>query len=253
MTHIGGARRLLASPVMAPPRTALLLLPLLALGGCPAEPGAGVDDDDSAVAPAERLLFAFPVAEPWLINLVVGFDHDGVVDDGGGLGIDCSNYDGVGFPYCYDGHDGSDFILEGAFSTMDDGSAQVIAAAPGTVVSTEEDQYDRCHIEGTEVSCDGFPIVANHVIVEHDDGTRTKYWHLMKDSVEVEVDDVVACGDFLGLIGSSGISSMPHLHFEVQLGEGGPALDPYAGPESQPESWWTEQDGPFDVPGADCQ
>ncbi len=234
----------------------LTLLTLVAfLAACPSDPPPTDDDDDDSTTPAppERLLFAFPVAEPWLINLVVGVDHDPVETDDSGLGIDCTNYDGVGFPFCYDGHDGSDFILQGAFSQMDDGSAQVIAAAPGTVVSIEEDQYDRCHISGTAVTCDGHPIIGNHVIIEHADGVRTKYWHLMTDSVQVEVGETVECGDFLALIGSSGNSSMPHLHFEVDLGEEGPVIDPYAGPESQPESWWTEQDGPFDVPGSDCQ
>ncbi len=231
-------------------RPAPLLPLLLLLAGCPTEPVA--DDDDDSTPAQERLLFAFPVAEPWLINLVVGVDHDPAEVDDSGLGVDCTNYEGVGFPYCYDGHDGSDFILEGAFAQMDDGSAQVIAAAPGIVTSIEEDQYDRCHISGTEISCDGFPIVGNHVIIEHSDGTLTRYWHLMKDSVDVEVGDVVDCGDFLALIGSSGISSMPHLHFEVEPAEGGPAIDPYAGPESQPESWRTQQDGDFGVPGSDC-
>ena len=228
----------------------LVVLGLLLGAGCPAAPPGG-DDDDTTAAPPEPLRFAFPVREANLINLVVGFDHDPA--DGGGAGADCTNFEGVGFPFCYDGHDGSDFILEGGFAQMDDGSASVIAAAPGLVVSVEEDQYDRCHIEGTEVSCDGFPMIANHVILEHADGTRTKYWHLMKDSVDVEVGDTVACSQHLGFIGSSGNSSMPHLHFEVQLGEDGESIDPYAGPESQPESWWTEQDGPFGVPGNACQ
>lgn len=219
------------------------------LAGCPSAPA---DDDDATEPPVEEpLRFAFPVAEAWLINLVVGYDHDPA--DGGGAGADCVNYEGVGFPFCYDGHDGSDFILEGGFTTMDDGSASVIAAAPGIVTSIEEDQYDRCHIDGTEISCDGYPIVGNHVILQHADGTLTKYWHLMKDSVDVDVGDTVDCGQHLALIGSSGVSSMPHLHFEVQLFEDGPTIDPYAGPESQPESWWTEQEGPFGVPGEACQ
>ncbi|MCO4772562.1 MAG: M23 family metallopeptidase [Deltaproteobacteria bacterium] len=232
---------------------ALTLLLVLSSLGCPTAPAA--DDDDDATEPVDdRLLFAFPVAEAWLIESVVGYDHDPeVFDDNPLAAANCTNYAGDGFPACYDEHDGSDFILEGAFTTMDDGSATVVAAAPGTVVSIEQDQYDRCHATFEGVSCDGNPIIGNHVILEHDDGTRTKYWHLMRDSVLVELGDDVSCGAELGLIGSSGNSSTPHLHFEVEVQPDGAAVDPYAGPESQPVSWWREQDGPFALPGPSCE
>jgi len=216
------------------------------LAGCevpepvPEPPGAG------------PLRFALPVGQPGLISGLIGVDHDPEVHDDSTLsGGICANYDGDGFPACYDEHDGSDFLLEGGFDTMDAGSAEVLAAADGVVLATREDQYDRCHVENAEVTCDGFPIVANFVDLEHVDGTVTRYFHLMTDSVEVEVGDAVVCGQLLGLMGSSGNSSLPHLHFEVNTADGD-VTDPFAGPLSQPESWWIAQEDAFGWPSGVC-
>ena len=201
-----------------------------------------------------ELLFGFPVGEPELISGTVLMDHDPEVHDDSTLGgAICTNFEGEGFPDCYDEHDGSDYLLDGGFDTMDSGSATIIAAADGVVVDIEEAQYDHCHTEDTEITCDGHPIRANYVILEHSNGLVTRYWHLMTDSVVVEPGDEVACGDVLGIMGSSGISSMPHLHFEVNVGDrDGEAVDPYAGPWSQPESLWIEQVDAYGLPALGC-
>src|SRR3712207_8545465 len=44
------------------------------------------------------------------------------------------------------------------------------------------------------------------------------YAHLQRGSVEVEVGDEVQAGDQLGLLGNTGNSSAPHLHFHVMAG-----------------------------------
>ncbi|TNE86534.1 MAG: M23 family metallopeptidase [Deltaproteobacteria bacterium] len=205
--------------------------------------------DDRAYTPE---VFAIPLAEPERFFQTTGVDHDPEDHGDSTLGSAiCTNYDGRGFPWCYDGHDGTDFLLEGGFEAMDAGSTQILAAAAGVVVSTDDGNYDRCHVEGGSVSCDGYPMVGNHVILEHPSGVRTKYWHMKSGSVAVEVGQEVACGDVLGLVGSSGLSSMPHLHFELAVD--GQWVDPYAGPNSQPESWWQDQgDDPEELPPSVC-
>lgn len=225
-------------------------LALLLLAACAGPAG---EDDTSAdpVPPDTPLDFLFPVEGPDLVSTtVVGMDHD-PEDYDGVWQLTCTNYAGEPFPWCYDGHDGSDFLLVDGFTTMDAGSATVLAAAPGTVTETEDGHYDRCHgdLSTLEATCDGNDMVANSVIVEHDTGHRTLYWHLMNGSVLVAPGDRVDAGDPLGKVGSSGNSTAPHLHFELQDADGG-AIDPYAGAYSQPESWWCSQGEDLDdLPG----
>jgi murein DD-endopeptidase MepM/ murein hydrolase activator NlpD len=137
---------------------------------------------------------------------------------------------------------------------MDAGSLPIVAAAPGEVIAVADGNYDRCHadLSSGAVSCDGHPMKSNHVKVKHADGFVTAYHHMLKGSVLPKVGDVVACGQALGLVGSSGNSAMPHLHFEVMRPDGS-VVDPYAGACSQPESWWVVQDGPYGLPGPWCE
>lgn len=206
------------------------------------------------VTPEPSFGFGLPLPERQAFHLVVGVDHD-PEDYGSGVeASNCINYAGEPFPFCYDGHDGTDFLLKGGFDTMDAGSSPIVAAADGTVVEVADGNYDRCHadLELGSNSCDGYPMEANYVIVEHDNGMRSLYWHMKRDSVSVAVGDTVTCGDPLGLVGSSGNSSTPHLHFEVRLATGS-VVDPYAGPYSQEHSWWTEQVTGLDsLPGPGC-
>jgi murein DD-endopeptidase MepM/ murein hydrolase activator NlpD len=70
------------------------------------------------------------------------------------------------------------------------------------------------------------------VVVEHDSGIRTRYAHL--SVLGVKPGDVVATGQHLGRVGSTGRSTGPHLHFEVL--EDGRAVDPAAGMQKLAEN-----------------
>ena len=225
---------------------------LLGLVACSAHEGGDTAPPPDTGAAETPFQLSFPVDDPAAIAPpVIGVDHDPEVHEGIDALI-CTNYAGLGFPHCYDEHHGSDFLLDGGFDAMDAGSAWVLAAAPGTVVEVEDGHYDRCHgdLATMDVSCDGHEVVGNHVIVAHDSGYRVLYWHFMKDSIDVAVGDVLSRGDPLGRIGSSGYSTTPHLHLELQDPDG-EVIDPYAGDYSQPESWWCAQGDVDGLPG-DC-
>lgn len=200
--------------------------------------------------PRGPIQLAFPLAERDPFDPPVGVDHDPEVYSGAEQLI-CTAYDGRPFPACYDEHDGTDFLLEGGFEAMDAGSVLILAAAAGTVLEVKDGHYDRCHgtMDGGN-DCDGQPMVSNTVVIEHAGGWTTRYLHMMSGAMEVEVGQVVACGAPLGRVGSSGNSSTPHLHLELQDPDG-EVVDPFAGDWSQPETYWREQGEPHQLPG-DC-
>ena len=198
----------------------------------------------------EMTLLRLPLGHEHLLEgWIVGVDHDPV--DHGGLGMECVNHDGyLNFPYCYDEHRGTDFALAGGFLAMDEGVG-VLAAADGTVIRVVDGNYDRCRLDWFEVTCDGHPMEANEVVIQHPDGLMTIYKHLRKDSVVVEPGDEVACGALIGMVGSSGNSVMPHLHLELRMR--GEVVDPYSGHWSQPWSWWATEESWTGFPGELCQ
>jgi murein DD-endopeptidase MepM/ murein hydrolase activator NlpD len=58
---------------------------------------------------------------------------------------------------------------------------------------------------------------ANNIVIEHNDGTRSGYWHLQKNGAFVNVGDTVKAGQVIGLSGKTGYAALPHLHFIVWM------------------------------------
>ena len=62
----------------------------------------------------------------------------------------------------------------------------------------------------------------NVVIIDHGDGTETRYAH--QDRMSVTVGQTVVAGETIGTVGSTGLSTGPHLHLELR--RDGEAVDP---------------------------
>jgi hypothetical protein len=58
-------------------------------------------------------------------------------------------------------------------------------------------------------------IGGNHVILDLGNGAFAFYAHLQPGSLRVHTGDRVNTGDVLGLVGNSGNSTEPHLHFDL--------------------------------------
>lgn len=55
----------------------------------------------------------------------------------------------------------------------------------------------------------------NSVVIDHGNGNFALYAHMKKGSVTVEVGDFVTSGQVLGLVGNTGNTIAPHLHFHM--------------------------------------
>lgn len=76
--------------------------------------------------------------------------------------------------------------------------APVLSAAAGTVTASEFNEQD-----------------GNRIVIDHGNGYASAYHHL--DSRAANKGDSVTQGQLIGKVGSSGVSSGPHLHFEIRL------------------------------------
>lgn len=80
----------------------------------------------------------------------------------------------------------------------------------------------RAAAEGRVVTAGASGGYGNLVEVDHGHGLVTRYGHL--SAIQVALDQAVAAGAVVGLVGSTGRSTGPHLHYETRLS--GNALDP---------------------------
>lgn len=81
-------------------------------------------------------------------------------------------------------------------------------------------------------------VVRGHaVIIDHGWGVVSGFWHL--SAIEVEVGELITAGQRVGLVGNTGLSTGPHLHWELWVN--GVAVNPlsWVAPESALE--WGEQ------------
>lgn len=92
-------------------------------------------------------------------------------------------------------HNGIDLVKAGGGAS----GTPVIASKSGTV-------------EVVQRSNSGY---GNMVLINHGNGYKTRYAHMIKGSITVSVGDYVEAGQTIGKVGSTGNSTGPHLHFEV--------------------------------------
>ncbi|MCZ6835917.1 MAG: M23 family metallopeptidase, partial [Planctomycetota bacterium] len=144
------------------------------------------------------------------------------LDPGTGLlDWDCS-------AYTYDGHRGND-TSPVSFGEQAIG-VPVFSALDGVVISSHDGEPDM------NTSCQG---IGNSVIIDHGMGRLVYYWHFKTNSVIVSSGQTVKAGQQIGLVGSSGCSTGPHLHFEVH--DNGIPTEPYSGTCNRETSQWTDQ------------
>jgi hypothetical protein len=94
---------------------------------------------------------------------------------------------------------------------------EIYSVADGTVVGTEDDLPEQ--VPGKLPADATIQMAAgNHVVVDIGQGRFAFYAHMQPGSLKVKVGDKVTTGQVLGLLGNSGNTDTPHLHFHVMDG-----------------------------------
>ena len=199
---------------------------------------------------AQRAKLALPKAGErpaftWPLRAARGFSHPGVdrvsnyVDHESAFPNQLRDYNCGTRTYDRDtgyNHQGIDIsIWPDSWNMMETGRLEIVAAAPGTIVSKSDGNFDRNCSFGTGPW--------NAVYVQHDDGSIAWYGHMKNGSLTSKpVGARVVAGELLGTVGSSGNSTGPHLHFEVYDADKR-LVDPFSGAcnTRNPESWWAQQ------------
>ncbi|GAB5390204.1 MAG: M23 family metallopeptidase [Alphaproteobacteria bacterium] len=124
-----------------------------------------------------------------------------------------------------DDHSGTDFAVTD-MSRLASGVG-VLAAADGEVMRIRTSMKDGPYRpegppEGAEERGCG-----NYVILHHGKGLNTHYCHLKWGSIVVKPGDKVRQGDQIALMGYTGLTAHPHLHFGVEMR--GRVIDPMTG------------------------
>lgn len=159
--------------------------------------------------------------------LIFPFKGEGVISQGGALESGHRNRSGL---YAIDA-----LALSSTYGPMRAAEADnnpasyagwgraIIAPAAGRIVVARNDRPDQ-PVAGTADPAYFLPAYpdggdpGNHVVIDHGAGEFSMIAHMQKGSVRVKVGDLVVQGQLLGLLGNSGDTSGPHVHYQLQNG-----------------------------------
>jgi hypothetical protein len=134
---------------------------------------------------------------------------------------------------------------------------EVLAVADGVVIEAKDGIVENTPGEEYAVPGDLDNAAGNRLVLKIGPDRYAAYAHLKPHSLRVKTGDQVRKGQALGLIGNSGISDAPHLHFHLinaasffggesipYLFEYFDLLGPYQNPDEQPDKAWSPQSPP---------
>ncbi len=179
---------------------------------------AGLLPAAAAAAPPQLALplSCQPGTTCWIVNYVDLDPGDGVRDYTCGVATYNTG--------THNAHNGTDFAIRD-LKAMRDG-VPVLAAAPGRVAGVRDGMAD-VSVRDTGPAAVANRECGNGVRIDHGDGWASQYCHMRSGSIAVAKGQTVTAGQPLGLVGLSGLSEFPHLHFQVD--KDGVPTDPFIG------------------------
>ncbi|MCG2417703.1 T9SS type A sorting domain-containing protein [Aequorivita sp. F47161] len=167
----------------------------------------------------------------YIINNQV--DHD-LTPNGNLLDYECGERT---YDWNNGNHEGTDYVLwPYPWKRMQEEIMEIVAAAPGTIIDKRDGNFDMNCVNTGNPNWNG-------IIIEHADGSQAWYWHFKDGAITSKnIGETVSEGEYLGAAGSSGSSTIPHLHFEI-YDAGNNLIDPYEGPcnSMNANSWFLDQ------------
>jgi hypothetical protein len=179
---------------------------------------------NASLTEGPSMLLVYPVAGEIALDggdlsvpYYVDLDPSGVRRD-----FDCTDL-------TFNGHDGTDPYLR-SFREQAIG-VPVFAVLDGRVIDVHDGEPD-------ENTGNNPGPQANYITLRHANNMTTEYVHLKRGSIPFGIGAQVAAGTQIGLMGSSGVSTAPHIHFEVTYND--EAFEPMAGPCRPGRSFFTD-------------
>lgn len=171
-----------------------------------------------------KIAYSFPLSGVWYVGAGSSFH----------TGHRWSPMEEFAFDFLQLGADGRTYRGKGTrFADYYAYGEPVFAAAPGKVtIAINDEAEDPSAMKKPEETVDAYfqrlqqeqferiagggrAIGGSQVMIDHGNGEYSFYAHLKPGSVRVKEGDVVETGAQLGVLGSSGNSTEPHLHFQV--------------------------------------
>ena len=93
---------------------------------------------------------------------------------------------------------------------------EIVSVADGIVVDIKDNMIENEPLsEEMAVRITSETIAGNYVMIDIGNNLNALYGHLIPNSLKVNIGDKIKKGQIIGLLGNSGNSDLPHLHFQL--------------------------------------
>lgn len=95
---------------------------------------------------------------------------------------------------------------------------EIICPCDGVVVDLVNEYDDTRIVDGRKAICDCKDVRGNYILIKHEHNEYSLICHVLLNSFKCRIGDFLCAGDVIGLVGNSGNTMGPHIHYQVQAG-----------------------------------